>query len=132
MSIDAQTSASSRLIAAAESYFAAVDRKDLAGTLAWLAPDARFAVATYDTVFQGHEQISGMFERLFARYQGIWHGDFQHVVQPPDQLACQFHVRNTAFDGQVFRKNNCNFFRMGPDGRFVEVAVYMSGDNALR
>jgi ketosteroid isomerase-like protein len=121
-----------QLIVAAEAYFAAVDRKDLAGTLAWLAPDARFAVATYDTVFQGHEQIRGMFERLFARYQGIWHGDFQHVVQPPDQLACQFHVRNTAFDGQVFRKNNCNFFRMGSDGRFKEVAVYMSGDNALR
>lgn len=126
------TQTTSRLIQAAESYFAAVDRKDLAGTLAWLAADARFEVASYNTVFQGHEQISGMFERLFARYQGIWHGDFQHVVQPPDRLACQFRVRNTSSDGQVVHKSNSNFFRMGPDGRFTHVSVYMSGDNALR
>ena len=121
-----------QLIEAAEAYFAAVDRKDLAGTLAWLAPNARFEVASYNTVFQGHAQISGMFERLFERYQGIWHGDFRHVVQPPELLACQFRVRNTSADGQVYHKNNSNFFRMGPQGLFVEVAVYMSGDNALR
>jgi len=31
----------------------------------------------------------------------------------------------------VIRKRNANFFAL-QDGRFSEVAVYMSGDNALR
>ena len=130
MSIDAIASEASPLIAAAESYFAAVDRKDLAGTLAWLAPDARFAVATYDSVFQGHEQIGGMFERLFARYQGIWHGDFTHIVEAPDLIASQFRVRNTGFGGEQFFKRNANVFRL-QGGCFAEVSVYMAGDNSL-
>ena len=121
------------LIRNAEGYFAAVDRQDVAGALAFLAPDVRFVVATFDTVYSGRDtEVRGMFERLFARYARVWHGDFDHVVQPPSRLACRFRVENTGADGHVVRKNNCNFFRARADGLFDEVFVYMSGDNALR
>ena len=71
-----------------------------------------------------------MFERLFARYARVWHGDFDHVVQLPDCIASRFRVENTTFDGQLLVKNNCNFFRLRGD-LFDEVFVYMSGANSL-
>lgn len=120
------------LIQRVEAYFSAVDRKDLAATLAFFTPDAVFTIATYNTVYQGRDvEISGMFERLFARYEQIWHGDFQHVLQRPDRIATRFKVANGNPRQPVIHKNNCNFFRAS-GALFDEVFVYMSGDNALR
>jgi ketosteroid isomerase-like protein len=121
------------LVRNVEGYFAAVDRKDVEGALSFLAPDVVFAIANFDVHYQGRDgEVRGMFERLFARYARVWHGDFAHVVQPPDRSACRFRVENTGFDGHVERKNNANFFRARADGLFDEVFVYMSGENALR
>ena len=120
-----------RLVALAEHYFASVDRKDLAATLACFAPDARFTIATYDTAYEGRDTaIRAMFERLHTRYARVWHGNFDHVVQAPDRIASRFRVENLTFDRQTLVKNNCNFFRLRGD-LFEEVFVYMSGDNSL-
>jgi len=119
------------LVALVERYFAAVDRKDLAGTLACLAPEATFTIATYETVYRGRDtEVRGMFERLFARYAAVWHGDFRFVVEPPCLVSCQFQVRNRAADGRQWTKSNANFFRVR-DGLFDDVQIYMSGDNSL-
>ena len=115
----------------AERYFAAVDRMDLAATLACFTPDARFTIATYNTQYDGRDtEIKKMFERLFARYASVWHGDFDHLVQQPDRIASRFTVRNVDFQQQTLVKNNCNFFRLR-GALFQEVFVYMSGDNSL-
>ena len=115
----------------AERYFAAVDRMDLAATLACFTPDARFTIATFNTPYLGRDtEIKSMFERLFARYASVWHGDFDHVVQQPDRIASRFTVRNVDFQQQTWVKNNCNFFRAS-GGLFTEVFVYMSGENSL-
>lgn len=120
------------LAAMVEEYFAAVDRKDMPGTLGFFVPDARFTIATFDVEYRGRDsQIRGMFERLFGRYQEIWHGRFDHVAGGPARIATRFDVENRTADGTVYRKHNANFFRL-QDGRFSEVFVYMSGDNALR
>lgn len=120
-----------RLITLVEDYFHAVDSKDLVGVLACFLPDARFRIPTHELVFEGRDQqIAGMFERLFARYQGIWHGDFTHIVEAPDLIASQFRVRNTGFGGEQFFKRNANVFRL-QGGCFAEVSVYMAGDNSL-
>jgi ketosteroid isomerase-like protein len=120
------------LVSRVEDYFAAVDRHDLAATLSFFTPQAVFTIATFDVVYRGRDsEIAGMFERLFARYERIWHGDFKHVVQQPDRLATRFAVENRMADGQTFRKNNCNFFYATGES-FHEVFVFMSGDNALR
>jgi len=121
-----------RLVALAEHYFGAVDRMDLAATLACFAPEARFTIATFDTLYEGRDTgIRAMFERLYARYAGVWHGDFDHVVQAPDRIASRFRVENRTFDQQTLVKYNCNFFQLQGEV-FVEVFVYMSGDNSLR
>ena len=121
-----------RLIRLAETYFAAVDRMDLAATLACFTPDARFTIATFNTPYQGRDtEIRGMFERLNARYSTVWHGAFDHVVQAPDRIASRFRVENLSLDGHKTVKHNCNFFRLRGD-LFEEVFVYMSGDNSLR
>ena len=121
-----------QLVALVEHYFAAVDRMDLAATLACFAPDARFAIATYDTLYQGRDtEIRAMFERLQSRYARVWHGNFDHVAQAPDRIASRFRVENLSSDQQTLVKNNCNFFRLRGD-LFEEVVVYMSGDNSLR
>jgi ketosteroid isomerase-like protein len=122
----------SELIALVERYFAGVDRMDVAATLACFAPDARFSIATYSNVYQGRDtEIAGMFERLNERYAKVWHGDFDHVTDVPAQrIASRFRVENITHEGQKMVKNNCNFFRV-QDGLFVEVFVYMSGDNSL-
>ena len=120
------------LIALAERYFAAVDRMDVAATLACFAPDACFCIATYNTLYQGRDtEIAGMFERLNERYAKVWHGNFDHVTDVPAQrIASRFRVENITHEGQKLVKNNCNFFRVH-DGLFAEVFVYMSGDNSL-
>lgn len=120
-----------RLVRLAETYFDAVDRMDLAGTLACFTPDACFTIATYNTVYRGRDtEIRGMFERLNTRYAKVWHGNFDHVVQGPERIASRFRVENLGFDQQTLVKNNCNFFRLRGD-LFEEVFVYMSGDNSL-
>lgn len=120
------------LVRRVEDYFAAVDRKDLAATLSFFTANAVFTIATFDVVYRGRDsEISGMFERLFARYERIWHGDFKHVVQQPDCMATRFRVENRTSDGLELRKNNCNFFYTTGES-FHEVFVFMSGDNALR
>jgi ketosteroid isomerase-like protein len=120
-----------RLVHLAEAYFAAVDRMDLAATLACFTPDARFTIATYNTVYQGRDsELRGMYERLNTRYGKVWHGDFDHVVEGPERIASRFRVENLTFEGQTLVKNNCNFFRLRGD-LFSDVFVYMSGDNSL-
>lgn len=116
----------------ATDYFAAVDRKDMEATLAFFQPDASFTIATFGVTYQGRDtELRGMFQRLFDRYAFIWHGNFEHVVEPPQRIATRFDVENRSAEGQVFRKHNANFFHLR-DGKFAQVQVYMSGDNALR
>ena len=104
---------------------------DVEATLACFEPDASFTIATYDSVFRGRDgEIRAMFERLNARYARVWHGAFDHVVQPPGRIASRFRVENTLHDGSLRVKHNCNFFSVR-DGRFDAVVVYMSGDNSL-
>ena len=115
-----------------ERYFAAVNRKDLSATLSFFAPDAVFTVATYGTEHHGRDtELRSLFERLFSRYEHIWHGRFEHVVQAPERIATRFDVENRSADGQVHHKHNANFFFL-KNGLFQVVHVYMSGDNALK
>ena len=120
-----------RLIELVERYFRAVDSKDMSGVLACFEPDASLSIATHELRFEGRDTaIRGMFERLFARYDRIWHGEFRHIVEAPTQVASQFRVRNTTFDGRELFKSNANVFRLKGE-RFTEVFVYMAGDNSL-
>ncbi len=122
-----------QLVAFAEGYFSAVDRKDVEGTLICFAANAQFAIANHGVFYEGREiQIRGMYDRLNERYAKVWHGDFTHTVDVAAQrIASRFRVENITHEGEKLVKNNCNFFEL-KDGFFTAVYVYMAGENSLR
>ena len=123
----------SQLVALAEGYFSAVDRKDVEGTLICFAANAQFVIANHGVFYEGREiQIRGMYDRLNERYAKVWHGDFTHTVDVAAQrIASRFRVENITHEGEKLVKNNCNFFEL-KDGLFTAVYVYMAGENSLR
>ncbi len=121
-----------QLIALVEKYFAAVDRKNVADTLACFAPNARFGIANHGVLYEGRDtELKGMYERLNERYAQVWHGQFSHTVDVKAQrIASRFRVENITHQGEKLIKNNCNFFELNA-GLFSAVFVYMSGENSL-
>ena len=112
-------------------YFAAVDGEDFAAIASTLAEDCVFTVETHAIRLEGHDEIRGMFARLWADHAAVRHHDFVHVAAPGDgRVATRFSVVNTRPDGSEIHKSNCNFFEIH-NGRFSRVAVYMAGKNTL-
>ena len=119
------------LIALVRTYFAAVDGEDMEGVLATLTPDCRFTVETHGVELNGHDEIRGMFRRLWDNHASVLHDRFAFVpFAEGGRIAAQFQVTNTAADGSRTHKSNCNFFTLRGD-RFSAVAVYMAGANTL-
>ena len=113
-------------------YFAAVDGEHLEEILALLTLDCVFSVETHGVRLHGHEEISGMFQRLWSNHAAVRHHDFHYVSDPANgRVSVQFQVENTEVDGSVTRKSNCNFFDV-VGARFSKVAVYMAGENTLK
>ncbi len=112
-------------------YFAAVDRKDLAGTLACFHNEAIFTVQTSFTTHAGRAELERMFTDFFGAWERIVHRDFVTTVDAANgRIAASFEAVLTAADGSVTRLFNTNFWRIRGD-RFQEVFVYMSGANVL-
>ena len=116
---------------ATQKYFASVDAKDMAATLACFQDEALFCVQTAFTRHSGKVEIGRMFEDFFSAYETIVHRDFTCTVDEANgRISACFEAVLTAHDGSVTRLNNTNFWRVR-DGRFQEVTVYMSGENPL-
>lgn len=114
-------------------YFDGVDNKRLEQVLDCFTADAVLTEVTSNTVHTGRDTaIRAMFEKLFADFSGIWHGNFVHTADPAAGAICsQFTVLITPNGGSELRYENCNRFYLDGD-RFSRVFVYMSGDNLLR
>ncbi len=113
-------------------YFDGVDNKNMTQVLNCFAPDAVLYEATSDTTHNGREAIRAMFEKLFADFEQIWHGNFVHTADPASNAVCsQFTVLITPNGGEQLRYENCNRFYC-KDRLFQDVTVYMSGDNLLK
>lgn len=115
---------------AIDRYFASVDAKDLAATLACFHDEALFSVQTAFVLHAGKAAIGRMFTDFFATWQTIVHRDFTCTVDEVNgRIAASFEALLTA-DGSVTRFTNTNFWRVR-DGRFQDVTVYFSGANVL-
>ena len=112
-------------------YFRGVDEQDLDLIFETLAPNCAFSVETHGIKLNGHEDIRGMFDRLWSHHAAVRHDQF-HFVDAGNgaDIAVRFRVTNTLPDGSLVHKSNCNFF-MAKDGMFTEVRVYMAGENTL-
>jgi hypothetical protein len=114
-------------------YFDGVDNKNLTQVLNCFSPDAVLTEVTSGTVHTGRDAgIKAMFEKLFADFSHIWHGNFVHTADPESNAVCsQFTVLIAPHDGSELRYENCNRFYL-QDRLFHRVYVYMSGDNLLQ
>lgn len=114
-------------------YFDGVDNKRLTQVLDCFTEDAVLAEVTSNTVHSGRDiAIRAMFEKLFADFSSIWHGNFVHTADPASNAVCsQFTVLIMPNGGDELRYENCNRFYL-KDGLFHRVHVYMSGDNLLK
>lgn len=119
-------------IALLERYFRFVDGKDIDGLMGVLTADCRVRIETDELDHDGRDSgVRAMFERLFARYATIWHGNFSWVFDEESQrIACQLDVVNTEPSGETHRKHNASFYHLR-DGRIAFAGIYMSGVNAL-
>lgn len=112
-------------------YFRGVDSQDLALTLSTLSSDCVFSVETHGVELHGHDEISGMFERLWASHKSVRHDKFHFIEdQPHNLVAVRFRVTNKLHNDELVYKSNCNFFSL-TNGVFTDVKVYMAGENTL-
>ena len=112
-------------------YFSGVDGQDIDTLLGTLHESCVFSVETHGVTLFGHDEIRGMFERLWSHHAAVRHDQF-HFVDAGNgtDIAVRFRVTNTLHDDSMVYKSNCNFFTAS-NGKFTEVKVYMAGENTL-
>ncbi len=116
---------------AIDRYFAAIDGKDLAGTLACFNEQALFSIGTADVQFHGKPEIARMLTDYFASYECIEHRDFTLVIDVARQaIAAHFDGFLLTADGQQTKLHNSNVWQVR-NGLLDRVTVYMSGPNVL-
>ena len=116
---------------ATRQYFASVDAKDIAATLACFHDEALFCVQTAFARHSGKAELRRMFEDFFGAYATIVHHNFTCTLDEANgRIVACFEAVLTGADGSVTRLNNTNFWRVR-EGKFQEVYVYMSGENPL-
>jgi uncharacterized protein (TIGR02246 family) len=122
-----------RLAALPDSYFKAVDAKDVDAILSHFAGDATLTVQTDNTVFSGAEAIRRMFTDFCDNSVSIFH-EIKNIVVEPDagKVATEQSYVGELNDGTKNDMHNCNFFDVGPDGKFTRVIIWMAGTNPLK
>jgi ketosteroid isomerase-like protein len=120
------------LAALPDSYFRAVDAMDLDGIMAHWADDATMTIQTAHTTFNGADEIRRMFTDFIASSVFIRH-DIRNIVVEPGtmKVATEQGYQGELKDGTKNDMHNCNFFDVGPDGRFTRVIIFMSGSSPL-
>ncbi len=116
------------LIALVEAYFASVDRNDLSGTLAAMAPDCVLEYKTQGAQFVGRDEgIRKYFADRYANVLPSWHGNFTHTVDPArGRIATRFDVRRTDRSAPERAGDNLNLFQF--EGRQMKLISVWRGE----
>jgi uncharacterized protein (TIGR02246 family) len=122
-----------QLAALPDSYFKAVDAKDVDAILDHFADDATLTVQTDHAVFSGAEEIRRMFADFCGGSVSIFH-EIKNIVVEPEagKVATEQSYIGELVDGTKNDMHNCNFFDVGPDGKFTRVIIWMAGQNPLK
>jgi hypothetical protein len=101
------------LTAQVEAYFACIDRSDLAGTLATMAPHCVIEYVTDGSRFEGRDAgVKAYFEQRNGNVLKSWHGNFTHAADPASgRVATRFSVRRTDRGAAERTGDNINFFQ---------------------
>jgi len=121
------------LAALPASYFKAVDAQDLDAVLSHFADDAKLTVQTDHVTFNGAGEIRRMFSDFLGNSESIFHEIKNIVVEEATaKVATEQSYIGVLSDGSRNDMHNCNFFDIGPDGRFTRVIIWMAGTNPLK
>jgi ketosteroid isomerase-like protein len=133
MPTEAATLSREQLAALPDSYFKAVDAMDVDAILAHFADDATLTVQTDHVTFSGAEEIRRMFTDFVGASVSIFH-EIKNIVVEPERgkVATEQSYIGELVDGTRNDMHNCNFFDVGPDGRFTRVIIWMAGTNPLK
>jgi ketosteroid isomerase-like protein len=125
------TETARQLAEAPASYFKAVDALDVDAVLTHFAETATLTVQTDHVTFSGHEEIRRMFTGFFADWDSMVHTITNLVVDPEAGKVATEQDVTLRRNGEM-EMHNCNFFDVGPDGRFTRVIIWMDGANPLK
>jgi ketosteroid isomerase-like protein len=122
-----------QLAALPDSYFKAVDAKDVDAILAHFADEATLTVQTANAVFAGADEIRRMFVDFCDNSVSIFH-EIKNVVVEPEagKVATEQSYIGELTDGTMNDMHNCNFFDVDADGKFARVIIWMAGTNPLK
>ncbi len=122
-----------QLAALPDSYFKAVDAKDVDAILSHFADDATLTVQTDNAVFAGADEIRRMFIDFCEGSVSIFH-ELKNIVVEPDtgKVATEQSYVGELRDGTKNDMHNCNFFDVDPSGKFTRVIIWMAGTNPLK
>jgi|SRR5204863_7705160 len=122
-----------QLAALPDSYFKAVDAKDVDAIMSHFADDATLTVQTDHAVFQGAAEIRRMFDDFCGGSVSIFH-EVKNIVIEPDagKVATEQSYIGELSDGTKNDMHNCNFFDINADGQFTRVIIWMAGTNPLK
>ena len=122
-----------QLAALPDSYFKAVDAKDVDAIMAHFADDATLTVQTDNAVFDGAAEIRRMFDDFCSASVSIFHEIKNIVVEPAaGKIATEQSYIGELTDGTKNYMHNCNFFDVNADGQFTRVIIWMAGTNPLK
>jgi uncharacterized protein (TIGR02246 family) len=122
-----------KLAALPNSYFKAVDAKDVDAILSHFADDCVMTVQTAGAVFTGTDEIRRMFADFCDNSVSIFH-EIKNIVVEPDagKVATEQSYIGALNDGTKNEMLNCNFFDVDADGKFSRVIIWMAGTNPLK
>ena len=122
-----------QLAALPDSYFKAVDAKDVDAIMSHFADDAALTVQTDHAVFEGAAEIRRMFDDFCGNSVSIFH-EVKNIVVEPDagKVATEQSYIGELNDGTTNDMHNCNFFDVDADGKFTRVIIWMAGTNPLK
>jgi uncharacterized protein (TIGR02246 family) len=130
---DTATLSREQLAALPDSYFKAVDAKDVDAIMSHFADDATLTVQTDHAVFTGADEIRRMFTDFCDASLSIFH-EIKNIVVEPDtgKVATEQSYIGELTDGTKNDMHNCNFFDVNAEGRFSRVIIWMAGANPLK
>lgn len=133
MATQLQSLSREQLAALPDSYFKAVDAMDVDAILSHFADDATLTVQTDHVTFNGADEIRRMFVDFVGNSKSIFHEIKNIVVEPSaGKVATEQSYIGELNDGTKNDMHNCNFFDVGPDGKFSRVIIWMAGTNPLK
>ena len=122
-----------QLAALPDSYFKAVDVKDVDRILSHFADEATMTVQTANAVFAGGDEIRRMFVDFCDNSVSIFH-ELKNIVVEAEagKVATEQSYVGELVDGTKNEMHNCNFFDIDADGKFTRVIIWMAGTNPLK